>query len=170
MKCAKCGAEIQDGAKFCENCGAPIAAPEVAAAAAAATATVTEAVNEAPQEIVYETPETPKAPEAPAQAPAQAVNSAAPTPAPSQKKNIWSLILGIAGLSSCWLGWLGLFGIISIAICIVGLVIGGKAKKEPQANKMCKVGWILSLIGLILAALFTIIGTIIWGAAFRYYS
>lgn len=167
MKCAKCGAEIQDGAKFCENCGAPIAAPEVAAAAAAATATVTEAVNEAPEKIVYETPETPKAPEAPAQAPAQAVNYAAP--APSQKKNVWSLILGIAGLSSCWLGWLGLFGIISIAICIVGLVIGGKAKKEPQANKMCKVGWILSLIGLILAALFTIIGTIIWGAAFRYY-
>ena len=26
MKCRKCGAEISEGAKFCENCGAPIEA------------------------------------------------------------------------------------------------------------------------------------------------
>lgn len=153
MKCAKCGAEIQDGAKFCEMCGAPTAAPEVAAAAAAATATVTE--------TVYETPETAKAPEANA----NTVTYTAPAPAPSQKNNIWSLILGIAGLSSSWLGFLGLFGIFNIIICIIGLVIGGKAKKAPQANKMCKVGWILSLIGLILGAIITIICTIAWAAA-----
>ena len=26
MKCRKCGAEIQENAKFCENCGAPVEA------------------------------------------------------------------------------------------------------------------------------------------------
>ena len=50
---------------------------------------------------------------------------------------------------------------------IIGLIIGGKAKKENPGNKMGKSGWVLALIGLILSAIFTIIGTIIWVIAFR---
>lgn len=33
MFCSKCGAEIQDGHKFCMNCGAPVVAPKIMSAA-----------------------------------------------------------------------------------------------------------------------------------------
>lgn len=62
MKCRKCGAEISENAKFCENCGAPVeaeveatpvvneeaAAATVEEAAETATAATEEAVNAAP--------------------------------------------------------------------------------------------------------------------------
>ncbi|MCQ2530590.1 MAG: zinc ribbon domain-containing protein [Lachnospiraceae bacterium] len=156
MKCSNCGAELVEGAKFCGNCGTPVVEEAVPVVE---TAPVQEAT---PQPEVKAA--TPQAQEYVQQMKAMEQTT---TAAPSIKKSIWSLILGIAGLGSSWTGFLGPFGLIGIIISIIGLIIGGKAKKENPGNKMGKSGWVLALIGLILSAIFTIIGTIIWVTAFR---
>lgn len=144
MKCANCGAELEEGAKFCVSCGTPVA--EAAAP--------------------VETP-LPQAPDFKETVQQPVGQQAAPV---SMKKSIWALILGCCGLGSFWTGFIGPVGIISIVISIVGLIIGGKAKKENPGNKMGKTGWILSLIGLIVSAILTIICTIIFAVAANGYS
>ncbi|MCQ2512228.1 MAG: zinc-ribbon domain-containing protein [Lachnospiraceae bacterium] len=154
MKCANCGAELEEGAKFCGSCGTPVAAPAMEEAVPVVEAAAQPEVKAA----------TPQAQEYVQQMNAIQQNA---TAAPSKKKSIWALILGIAGLGCFWTGFFGLFGLIGIVISIVGLIIGGKAKKENPGNKMGKTGWVLALIGLILGAIITIIATIVWVAAFQ---
>lgn len=135
MKCSNCGADLLEGAKFCRDCGAPVAA--------------------APQ------------PEAPQQGiPTYEEYTQQPAVGVSLKKPIWSLVLGCASLGSIWTAFIGPLGIITIILAIIGLVIGGKAKKENPANKMGKTGWILSLVALILGAIITIITTIAFLGAY----
>ncbi len=134
MKCANCGADIAEGAKFCEYCGSPVAVAEQTSN------------NSIPTYEEYVHPS----------------NNPQNVPvAPSMKKQIWALILGIAGLSSAWTGFFSFVGLIGIVISLVGLIIGIKAKQEIPANKMGRCGFILSLIGLILSVLLTLFTTIV---------
>ena len=152
MKCANCGAELVEGAKFCGSCGAPVTASVVVEAVPVVEAAP--APEAAPQPEVKAT--TPQAQEYIQQMAAQQqVAEGVPL-----KKSIWTLVLGCAGLGSFWTAFLGPIGFVSIIICIIGLIIGGKAKKENPANKMGKTGRILALIGLIISAILTIITTI----------
>ena len=156
--CTHCGAQLEDEAKFCTSCGNAVesAAPSVEPAPAP----------------TYTAP----APEpTPAPAPTYtAPTYAAPTPTPaaqySLKMPIMALIFGACGLGTFWLAFLGGFpGLISIALSIVGFVLGNKAKVTNPGSKMAQLGRIFGLIGIILGGILTIIFIIIFiAAASRY--
>ncbi len=151
MKCANCGAELVENAKFCGNCGAPVAVP------------VMETVSSDPLPNAEPTVKA-VTPQAQEYVPQMAAQQQTPEPVPL-KKSIWTLVLGIAGLGSFWTAFWGPLGFVSIIICIIGLIVGGKAKKENPANKMGKTGRILALIGLIVSAILTILTSIVFVGA-----
>ena len=68
MFCTKCGANLEDGAKFCTSCGAPTRFAQVPAPEAAAPAEPAQpAAPETPAAPVWTAPATPAAPVTPAQ-------------------------------------------------------------------------------------------------------
>ena len=178
MKCTACGADLTEGAKFCEYCGTPVAAAPAPAPAPA------EKPAPPQQDLAFRSepaqqPQTqytqPQVQEPQFKQPQYGqpqTQYAQPEPAKSNKLNVWSLILGISSLGGtftfCWWPFVGL---IAIGISIAGLIISSKAKKT-NPNKMARTGFILSLIGLILSVILTIVMTAVWMAALnsnRYY-
>ena len=148
MFCQNCGSALEDGVKFCPNCGEPVAVPEV------------DTPEEAAAEIVAEEPVV----EAPVyQAPAAPVYQAPvvePTVDPElngMSKSI--LIFGIIGLAFSCSFYLSLLGIIFSAI--------GKGKVKAvlaaggQLTGKAKVGNILAKVGLILGIVLTVF-FVIW--------
>lgn len=160
MKCTACGADLVEGAKFCEYCGTPVAAAPAPAAA--------EAPKAAPS---LEIPPAPKAPEPeiPA-APAQAQYTQ-PEPAQPQGLSpkcrtfgIISFILGLWSTAFCWLSVIPAAGIglgfFMVASAIVGLIFSGISRKEGNF-KLARLGKVFSIIGLILSAILWIVGIIL---------
>ena len=167
MKCTACGADLVDGAKFCEYCGTPVVAAAPAPAPAPAPAQE--------QSYNYQQPQN-QAPQ-PVRAQAQYVQPQQAQPAAADpqanKLNVWSLILGISAMGGAFsFVWVAFLGLVAVGIAIAGLVVSGKARKLSPTNKMARTGHTLSLIGLIIAAILTIIMTIVWLVALghsRYY-
>ena len=132
--CTNCGRELAEGAKFCENCGTPVAVE-----------TVTEtAIVEAEPAFEESTPvETP------------VYVAAAPQNTPEQASAAKSaLIFSIIGLA---LAEMGLPGIILSAIA------RGKVKKAQALGAIggkVKTANILSLIGLIASIVMTVVWVI----------
>lgn len=189
MKCTACGADLVEGAKFCEYCGTPVAAAPALEPAQA------DAPKAAP---TLEIPPAPKAPEpevasAPAQeqtytyqqpqnqAPSQPQNQAygqpytppaAPQPEALTPKcktfGIISFILGLWSTVFCWLSVIPAAGIglgfFMVASAIVGLIFSGISRKEGNF-KLAKLGKVFSIIGLVLSAILWIVGIIITAAA-----
>ena len=182
MKCPICGAEIAEGSKFCEYCGSPLAAAaapaqpqapaqEAAPARAAAPAPAPQPQQQAPTQPQYQQPQA--QPHAQYQQPRAAYQQPQAAEPQSQKLNVWSLILGISSMGGAFtFVWWPFVGLIAIGIAIAGLVISKKAKAQNPMNKMARTGFTLSLIGLIIAAILTVIMTIVWLVALshrRYY-
>lgn len=65
------------------------------------------------------------------------------------------MIAGIVGLSLCWYPFLNLINPIA------GLILS-HIGKHHQNPKFAKTGWILSLIGVIISAVWTMIATILF--------
>jgi len=97
--------------------------------------------------------------------PVQPVYEQKAEPRASLVRPIVGLALGIAGLSfSIVLGLYGLFGLIGVGISIAGLIVSSKAKQTNPGSNMAAHGFKLSLAGIIVGGVLTIIFTIIWGA------
>ena len=77
---------------------------------------------------------------------------------------IIALIFGACGLGTFWLAFfpIGIWGLISVALSIVGLVVGNQAKVTNPGSTMAKLGRIFGLIGIILGGLLTVIMTIVY--------
>ena len=129
--CNQCGAELRDGARFCENCGAPVqvAAPE------------TEAYSP------YDEPEYVE--------PAQ-TESAAPVGNSAEQESLakGGLILSIIGLIVA--SW-GLPGII---LCAIAKGKVKKATALGAVGGKLKAAKILSGIGLALSIVMTVVWTL----------
>ena len=184
MKCTACGADLVEGAKFCEYCGTPVVAtapaPEPAPAAAPAqpaqeqTYSYQQPQNQAPQQPqnqVYG-----QAPQ-PVRAQAQYVQPGAAQPQTLTPKcrtfGIISFVLGLWSTSFSWLGVIPAAGIglgfFMVASAIVGLIFSGISRKEGNF-KLARLGKIFSIIGLVLSAIFWIVGIIITASgSYRYY-
>ncbi|MBQ3847681.1 MAG: zinc-ribbon domain-containing protein [Clostridia bacterium] len=135
--CSNCGAFIAEGAKFCENCGTPVAAAKAAEKVEEVKEEAQEAAEQA-QQVVYATPVVPVAPVTQEAAPAKApVNT---TPA---------LVMGILAMIFCEAGILGIiFGAIAIS----------KAKQAGDAiDGKGKAGKILGTIGLVIGIIMTVV-------------
>lgn len=159
--CIHCGTELQDDANFCTNCGQN--PNPVAAAAEAVRETASAPVEETVQTPVIEQPQTPVYTEPAAYT--QQPYSQQVAPRPSIKMPIIGLALGIAGLClAIVLGLYGPFGLIGIGVSIAGLIVSSKAKKTNPGSNMAAHGFRLSLVGIILGAILTIIFTILWAA------
>ena len=149
MFCHNCGNALEDGAKFCPNCGTPVAAPVIDEAPVVEQPVVEEPVVEQPQQPVYEAPAAPVY--------QQPVYTTPVNPELNgMSKSI--LIFGIIGLAFSCSFYLSLLGIIFSAIgkgkvkafLAAGGQLTGKAK---VGNILAKVGLIL---GIVLTALFVV--------------
>lgn len=161
MICPTCGAQIDDNATFCTQCGSPVqnnTTPEYAP------------MEDHPTELFEETPayeapayETP-AYEAPAYDATPVYNaepysysgSEAPAQDPGAGLGKASKILGIFGIITSCCGFGMALAIVSIILGIIG------SKKSSEAgfeNASAKTGKILGIVGIVIAV-------IVWVAGF----
>ena len=73
-----------------------------------------------------------------------------PGEAPGYGAAVASLVLGIIAVV---LWFFGFYAIVSVVLCIIGLVCAGNAKKQGFVGGIRTAGFVLSLIGLIGGAL-----------------
>lgn len=172
MKCPTCGADLVDGAKFCEYCGSPVdaaPAPELKVAPPIQQQTNTYQQPQAPQQ-----PQNQPYGQAPQPVRAQAqyvqpgaVQSQTLTPK-CRTFGIISFVLGLWSTAFSWLGLLNTYrsvfgiviGVFMIGAGIVGLIFSGISRREGNF-KLARLGKIFSIIGLCLSAVFWIVGIII---------
>ena len=181
MKCTTCGADLVDGAKFCEYCGTPVVA--TAPAPAAAPAQPAQEQNYTYQQPQNQAPQQPQnqaygqAPQQPVRAQAQYVQpGAAPQQTLTPKCKTFGIISFVIGLWSTSFSWLGVLpaagiglGFFMVASAVVGLIFSGISRKEGNF-KLARLGKIFSIIGLVLSAIFWIVGIIITASgSYRYY-
>ena len=163
MKCPNCGSDVNEGARFCDTCGAPLTTSVPDAS------TPDQPAPEAP--ISVEGNPEPSSPDIPEPSPRYETDPAVPPvepepqrvlhydvvtpssetvtgPAPSSIGTV-SLVLGIVSiLLSC----VGCGGVISIA----GLITGYLSRKTTS-KQGGTIGMILSAIGLIVTIVFVCI-------------
>ena len=181
MKCTTCGADLVDGAKFCEYCGTPVVA--TAPAPAAAPTQPAQEQNYTYQQPQNQAPQQPQnqaygqAPQQPVRAQAQYVQpGAAPQQTLTPKCKTFGIISFVLGLWSTSFSWLGVLpaagiglGFFMVASAVVGLIFSGISRKEGNF-KLARLGKIFSIIGLVLSAIFWIVGIIITASgSYRYY-
>ena len=115
--CKKCGNQLDDGIKFCTNCGTPVTADEKTA-----EEVIQEELPETPAPEVPETPVEPAAPapEAPAYAYAPAPSPAAPEAAPEKKSKKKALVIACICLAAV---------IIAAAVIAVAVIMSKDTAK-----------------------------------------
>lgn len=160
MICPTCGAQLNDGLKFCTQCGTPL---QVAEAPVVETPVVETPVYEAPayEAPAYEAPvqETPVYEAAPVyEAPTYESAPAYEAPAandPGAGLGKTSKILGIIGIvTSCC----GFGSILAIVALILGIIGGKKSKEAGFENASAKTGLILGIVGIVIAVLVWVAG------------
>lgn len=157
--CIHCGTQLEDDANFCINCGQN---PNPAAPETVTKESVAEQVETAASEVVQEAAQ-PVYQQTVYEQPVYQQTTAPAADRPSVKGPIIGLSLGIAGLClAIVLGLYGPFGLIGIGVSIAGLVVSNKAKVTNPGSNMAAHGARLSLAGIIVGAILTIIFSIIW--------
>ena len=161
--CKNCFATLEDDAKFCTACGAPVVdEPKVETP-----------VEEAPRytDAHIERILAQKEAEFQAQQMQSQINSYygdnEPDPDVSKKNSIFSMVFGIISAEFAFSALLS--GFAALIMMIVALVFGSMAKKKANLyiaeagapNGMCKVGKIISSISIPVSIVFGILGTLI---------
>lgn len=177
MKCPICGADLVDGAKFCEYCGSPVgapAAPQAPAPEGAPVRAAAPAPAPAQQQAQPQQPQQPQyqQPQAAYQQPGAYQQPQGLTPK-CKTFGIISFILGLWSTAFCWLGVIPAAGIgigfFMVASAVVGLIFSGISRREGNF-KLARLGKVFSIIGLVLSAIFWIVGIIITASgSYRYY-
>lgn len=164
MFCPNCGNEIPTG-KFCPVCGTPVEAPVEETVVVEA-----QPVYEQPAQPVYEQPAQPVYEQPVYEQPVE-TEIVQPAVDPGKGKGTASLILGIVALvlgavCPCLFACLG--SIVPLGCSIGGIItgaMGSKASKEAGfKNTKATTGLILSIVALVITAIFCIIG-MVFGAA-----
>lgn len=178
MKCPICGADLVDGAKFCEYCGSPVgapAAPQAPAPEGAPVRAAAPAPAPAQQQAQPQQPQQPQyqQPQAQYQQPQAAYQQPQGLTPKCKTFGIISFILGLWSTAFCWLGVIPAAGIgigfFMVASAVVGLIFSGISRREGNF-KLARLGKVFSIIGLVLSAIFWIVGIIITASgSYRYY-
>ena len=158
MFCNKCGQEITENGRFCQHCGATLAAEP----APVENAPYAQQYQNAPQPNQFP-PVYPGAPvnQMPPAAPMKPVD-------PGASQGQTSFILGLVGLiagaiCSCGCAFLG--GILPAVASILAIVFGNQAKQKSAAagfeNKQARTGMILGIVGISVIVVFIIINAIL---------
>lgn len=144
MTCPTCGAQLNEGLKFCTQCGTPL---QVAEAPVAEAPVVETPAYEAP---AYEAPAYEAAPVYEASAQAAPVYEAPAATDPGAGLGKTSKILGIIGIvTSCC----GFGSVLAIVALILGIVGGKKSKGAGFENASAKTGLILGIVGIVISAI-----------------
>lgn len=144
-KCIQCGTELEDGALFCDECGAKQEAQQSSKAPVQGQAVPGQ--KQVQPGIGDRMPDNSTAPvQASGNVPSYASNAQSANQSAGELKNsalgIASFVLGI--LSVCTLG-------TSIILDILGVIFGIIALKDPNAkHKLPKAGLIMSVIAVVL--------------------
>jgi hypothetical protein len=124
MYCTSCGAQIDEGMKFCTNCGTRLVQHQ---------AEERNAENsDSSAAYHYHTPP-----------------SSIPAPEQSSGKAVAALILGIlsASINLSWLSWIGIVGLI---LGIAGMILAISERKQSPSG-MATAGFVLSIIGTVIS-------------------
>ncbi|MCF0142318.1 MAG: hypothetical protein HUJ75_02960 [Parasporobacterium sp.] len=158
--CESCGTMNDTNARFCQGCG------KAFANAPASDTDQTDFRVNPEQETVYTAP----APQ-PVPVPVQPAAQAAPVKKTSSVKTKVFGSIGFAGsICSLLLSWIPFFGMAGIIASVVCLIFCNISRKSGSFT-LAKIGKILSVIGIILAALwfvFWIVVVIAGGSNIRY--
>lgn len=145
MVCNNCGQMIEDGLKFCTNCGtpAPISSPSSAPApspspAPAPAPSPSPAPKSEPVSVSGETVVV-----------SDKVSEAVPEKTMYTKRALWCLILGVVSLFTCCFG-----EFTAIASIILGIIDLADTKK---ANVMNILGIVLSSIAMVMSVISMIV-------------
>ena len=152
MFCPNCGSQNPEGTVFCASCGTKMTAEQTA------QPVFQQPVFQqpAPQQPVYQQPvyQQPTY-----QQPVYQQPVAPDASVPGKALGIVGMILGIISVLFCWWPlyfWLGyVFGLPAI---ILSCVAKGKAKSVGRKNGMATAGFVCSLIALIVATVYVMIG------------
>lgn len=165
MFCKHCGAPVEEGAKFCGNCGEPVPAEP---------AEVIEEVMKEPEEVIEEIPE-----EKPEEMPKTAVETEETalepvwtepkenktpeepvSPAPELNTTLWIVLCAVESILCC--SFIpGIFGLIFAIIAAVRKK-NGEYADAASLLKIAKIafwiGAVLIVLGLVLTVLMTVLG------------
>lgn len=146
MNCEKCGAVLEDGAKFCPSCGAAVEQ--------AAEPFVTEQPTEQAAES-YTTEQAPVEQSYMTEEPVQSTTYSEEVPPAGKGMAIGSMVCGILSIVLCC------FTYISVILSIVAIVLGIISKKKTtEGSGMALAGIITGGVGLLITVVFIIIGAI----------
>lgn len=165
MFCTKCGAAVEDGVKFCPNCGQPMEQ------VAPAPQPEPQPVPQPEPQPVYQQPQPVYQQPQPAYQPPQqpAYQPAAQPQQPVYQQTVYqnNVYQQPAGPQPSTLA----FGILSLIFCgggLLGLIFGaigrGRGKRYPGTlTGASKAGYILSTIGMIVGIIMTIFWVVYLG-------
>ena len=175
--CSNCGNQLAPSSKFCSKCGAPVAAAPVPVEPVYVAPAPVEPVYAAPAEPVYAEPAPVVEPVA---APVYARPQAPAQQTMTKKTKIFGFVgmgTGIGGLALAAIGALytlvamfddgafafGLsigFALFSVPLSIAGMILSNQSKEAGNESKVCTIGSIMGLVGVIGSGVMAFLGFI----------
>ena len=152
MFCYNCGNKLEEGVRFCEKCGVPVAAPEKPEEETPAASQQPEIPTFIPPEP--EQPEAPAAPEIPTYIPPQYSAPSEADLAAERSGKIFSILSLIAGCISIVFGWIPFLLLVPEILAIVFGIVGMKKSKQ---RGMAIAGLILGIVALLITLLMSVL-------------
>ncbi len=143
MYCRNCGAKLEDGQKFCPQCGTPTGESKASEASEDSSKSSGQS-GQQEQQYQYQQSYDQQAQQNQQQYQQQYQQPYAQDE-PGRGDAIASMVLGIIAILCWFFGW---SAIVSVILAVVGLVLATNAKKKGYTGGMQTAGFVLCIVSL----------------------